>query len=109
MFHPTDIPTNNPNGIKIGDPKGYHVAPYALFCEPDGEDYCYVSVRGTLNGPDGGLDLQANLLPSPFGANEDIYGKVAQGFNKGIYWLRHRTCGQTKPWKTLYNTRANTY
>ena len=85
-FHPDDVPKNNPNGIKIGDPK-YHVAPYALFCEPDGEDYCYVSVRGTLNGPDGGLDLQANLLPSPFGANEDIYGKVAQGFNKAFIGL----------------------
>jgi hypothetical protein len=86
VFHPDDVPKNNPNGIKIGDPK-YHVAPYALFCEPDGEDYCYVSVRGTLNGPDGGLDIQANLLPSPFGANEDIYGKVAQGFNKAFIGL----------------------
>ena len=86
VFHKTDIPENNPNGIKIGDKK-FHVAPYALFCEPDGEDYCYITIRGTLNGPDGGLDLQANLLPSPFGEDEDIYGKVAQGFNKAFIGL----------------------
>lgn len=83
---PDDVPKNNPNGIKIGDPK-YHVAPYALFCEPAGEDYCYISVRGTLNGPDGGLDVQANLLPSPFGSDVKKYGKVCQGFNKAFLGL----------------------
>ena len=57
------------------------------FCEPDGEDYCYITIRGTLNGPDGGLDVQANLVESPFGANKDIYGKVAQGFNKAFIGL----------------------
>ena len=49
-----------------GTPK-YHVAPYAVICEPAGEDYVYITVRGTLNGPDAGLDGQANLVQSPFG------------------------------------------
>ena len=78
-----DIPTDNPYGYKPGDPK-YHVAPYAVFVEPAGEDYCYVTVRGTLNGPDTGLDGQANLVKSPFGNGT---GLVAQGFNKAFLGL----------------------
>ena len=112
---PTDIPDPNPLGIKIGDPK-WHVAPYALFCEPTGEDYCYVSIRGTLNGPDGGLDAQSiNLVESPFGSDKNTYGRVAQGFNKAFIGLGtglvprpNTTRNYSIPGQTLIDALNNT-
>ena len=91
-----DIPNPNPNNIKIGDPK-YHVAPYAIICEPAGEDYAYIAIRGTLNAPDAGLDVQANLVESPFGADADTYGKVAKGFNKAFVGLGTGLSGHDRP------------
>jgi len=93
----------------------YHVAPYALFVEPVGEDYCYIAVRGTLNAPDAGLDIQANLVMSPFGIGK---GLVAQGFNKafvGLGWTSDADAGRpnpdrtyTIPGQTLYNALSTT-
>lgn len=76
-----------------GTPK-YHVAPFAVICEPAGEDYVYITVRGTLNAPDAGLDGQANLVPSPFGFGT---GLVAQGFNKVFVGMGTGLSGHDRP------------
>ena len=96
-----------------GTPK-YHVAPFAVICEPAGEDYVYITVRGTLNKPDAGLDGQANLVQSPFGFGT---GLVAQGFNKVFVGMGTGLTGHdrpnsartyTIPGQTLINALTNT-
>ena len=112
----TDIPKPNPENYQPGDDK-YHVAPYALITEPAGEDYVYIAVRGTLNGPDGGLDVQFTPEQNPFG---NFKGLTVTGFTKAFRGLGFKAGndtvngrpnierGYTIPGQTLFNALTNT-